>query len=91
LGIPDWRRKTNALALKLSEAVGAKKLGCFTALPTIPENAAIVFYGGDSEALFQALDPIMKGDPIRAGASVALRQGDRSSGLALPGESNRPN
>jgi hypothetical protein len=91
LGISDWRRKTNALALKLSEAVDAKKLGYFSAWLTIPENTAIVFYGGDSEALFQALDPIMKGDPIRAGASVVIRQGDWSRGLALSGESNRPN
>jgi tetratricopeptide (TPR) repeat protein len=90
-GIPDGQRKTSALAVKLLEAVAAKSLGYFSGWVMIPENTTIIFYGDDSEALFQVLDPILRADPICAGASVVLRQGDQRRSLVLPGGSNKPN
>ncbi|MGA9672981.1 MAG: tetratricopeptide repeat protein [Terracidiphilus sp.] len=90
-GIPDGKSKTRALTEKLSEVLDDKCLGYSSGWVMIPENTTMLFYGEDSETLFKALDPILRDDPICAGATIVVRQGEQHRVLVIPGEASRPN
>lgn len=84
MGVPDGRTQTTLLTERLSEAVRARNAGYCNGWVAVPENTTLIFYGPDAEALFESLDPALRGEPVCAGARVAIRQGDVNREVVVP-------
>jgi len=50
----------------------------------IPESTTLMLYGADGEELFRAIEPVLAGQPICAGANVTIRQGSKHRCVLLP-------
>ena len=50
---------------------------------TGPENTTLFLYGTDAEALFRALEPVLRDYPLCQGARVTIRQGDQERQVVL--------
>jgi tetratricopeptide (TPR) repeat protein len=84
MGLPDGRKDTTLLTERLSAEVRARNAGYCSGWVAVPENTTLIFYGPDAEALFKSLDPMLRGEPICAGARVAIRQGDVNREVVVP-------
>jgi tetratricopeptide (TPR) repeat protein len=52
---------------------------------TGPENTTLFLYGADAEALFRAVEPVLRDYPLCRGARVTIRQDDRERRVVLAG------
>lgn len=50
---------------------------------TGPENTTLFLYGADAEALFRAVEPVLRGYPLCQGARLTIRQGDQERRMVL--------
>jgi tetratricopeptide (TPR) repeat protein len=50
---------------------------------TGPENTTVFLYGADAEALFRAVEPVLRDYPLCRGARVTVRQGDQERAVVL--------
>jgi len=82
------KRALRELMDRLREVVDTEQAGFFAGKVVIPENTTLMFYGADGEALFRAIEPLLARDPICAGATVTIRQGDRHRTVVLPSRVN---
>jgi hypothetical protein len=51
---------------------------------TGPENTTVFLYGPDAEALFEAIEPLLRDYPLCQGARLTIRQGDQERRILLP-------
>jgi tetratricopeptide (TPR) repeat protein len=51
---------------------------------TGPEHTTLFLYGADAEALFRAVEPVLRGYPLCQGARVTIRQGAEQRQIVLP-------
>jgi tetratricopeptide (TPR) repeat protein len=63
------------LVAKMSEMVESEKIGELSGNITIPESTTLIFNGPDAEGIFAVLEPLLKSQPIGAGARITIRQG----------------
>jgi len=80
----DGKREDVQLGRQLTEVLEAKNVGWLAGRAAIPESTTLIFYGPDAEALFQALEPTLRSEPICAGARVTIRLRDGQRELVLP-------
>ncbi|MGD0732957.1 MAG: hypothetical protein ABR956_16955, partial [Terracidiphilus sp.] len=82
---------TTFLAHKLSVEVRTRNAGAYRGWVSVPENTTLIFYGPDAEALFSALEPLLKGDSTSSGARVVIRQGVMHREAFIPHQSCKLN
>jgi tetratricopeptide (TPR) repeat protein len=80
----DGQRDDVQLGKRLTEVLEAKNVGWYAGQLTIPESTTMIFYGSDSEALFQALEPTLRSEQICAGARITIRQRDGQREIVFP-------
>lgn len=81
---PFGNREVAELAEKLEEGVEIQDVGFYAGSVVIPESTTLMFYGGDAEALFRVLEPIMAREPLCAAATVTTRQTASHREVILP-------
>ena len=59
---------------RLEEALIEGELGELDGHETGPENTTLFLYGADAEALFRAVEPVLRDYPLCRGARVTIRQ-----------------
>jgi tetratricopeptide (TPR) repeat protein len=64
---------------QLAEAIEPQGLGEFDGNEFGPENVTLFLYGADAEALFAAIEPVLKAYPLCQNARVIIRQGPPGS------------
>jgi tetratricopeptide (TPR) repeat protein len=90
--IPSVRRlNTTHLAHKLSTEAKTNGVGRYRGWISVPESTTLIFYGPDAEALFAALHPLLKSDPVSAGARVTIRQSGSHREVVLTHHSTKLN
>ena len=72
------------LGICLNEILQEQNLGDWQGYVRIPECATLIYYGPDSEAMYNALEPTLQSDPRFEGALVTIRQGTRRRDIAVP-------
>jgi tetratricopeptide (TPR) repeat protein len=72
-----------AFGRQLGEQAAASETGFFSGSVTIPEAVTLMLYGPDAEALFRALEPTLRSNPLSRSARVTLRQGSEVRELTL--------
>ncbi|HEY6765331.1 MAG TPA: tetratricopeptide repeat protein [Candidatus Sulfotelmatobacter sp.] len=80
----DGEREDVRLGKRLKEALEETDLGWYSGQLAIPESTTVVLYGTDAEILFQMIGPILRSEPICAGARITIRQRDSQRELILP-------
>ena len=78
------KREDVQLGKRLAEDLEGKNVGWYGGQLTIPESTTLIFYGSDAEALFQAIEPTVRGEQICAGAKITIRQRDGKREIVLP-------
>jgi tetratricopeptide (TPR) repeat protein len=73
------------LELSLMYDAEEEKAGHLSGVVTVPGSTTLLFYGGDSEALYTALQRRLHGSPLLAGAMVTIRQRNSKREIILPG------
>jgi tetratricopeptide (TPR) repeat protein len=71
----EYANQIAAFGRQLGEQAKASDTGFYGGSVTIPEAVTLMFYGPDPEALFQALEPTLRSEPLCRTARVAVRQG----------------
>lgn len=81
---PDEKREDVQLGKRLEEVLEANNLGWYAGQLTIPESTIMILYGSDAEILFQAIEPILRSEPICAGARITIRRHDGQREMIIP-------
>jgi tetratricopeptide (TPR) repeat protein len=68
---------------RLEEALESDEVGQLDGHETGPENTTLFLYGPDADALFRAVEPVLRDYPLCQGAMVTVRQGDRERRFVL--------
>lgn len=68
---------------RLEEVLEAGGQGELDGHETGPENTTLFLYGPDAEALFRAVEPVLRAYPLCRGARVTIRQSDREQRFVL--------
>jgi tetratricopeptide (TPR) repeat protein len=68
---------------RLEELLEAGGQGELDGHETGPENTTLFLYGPDAEALFRAVEPVLRDYPLCRGARVTVRQSDREQRFVL--------
>jgi len=71
------------LGRRLDQEAKLSGAGRYSGSVTIPEATTLLFYGPDAEALFRALEPALRSEPLSRSARVAIRQGQTLRELSL--------
>lgn len=79
------KQDLNNLLFDLADAVENANAGFCGGTAIIPESTTLMFYSGDAEALFRAMQPVLENQKICQGASVSIRQGKDIRQVTLPG------
>lgn len=69
---------------RLEEALEGSGLGELDGHETGPESTVLFLYGGNAEALFRAVEPLLLDYPLCRGARLTIRQGDQQRRVVLP-------
>jgi tetratricopeptide (TPR) repeat protein len=69
---------------RLEEVLDMAGCGELDGHETGPENTTLFLYGEDAEALFRAVDPILREYPLCRGARVTIRQQSQERQIVLP-------
>jgi len=69
---------------KLVEAIQSQGVGELSGDITIPESTTLIFSGRDADKLFDVLGPLLRSEPVCAGARIVVRQGDAHREIAIP-------
>jgi hypothetical protein len=77
------RQDLARLALELSDAAKVRNAGFCAGSVTIPESTTLMFYGGDAEALYRAMEAVLVEERICQGASVTIREGKQVREIVL--------
>lgn len=80
---PEHANQVVAFGRRLDDEARASGTGFFSGTVTIPEAVTLMFYGPDAEALFLALEPALRAEPLSRTARVTLRQGTQLREVAL--------
>ena len=48
-----------------------------------PKDTTLFLYGADAEALFRAVEPVLRDYPLCQGARLTIRQGDQERRIVL--------
>jgi hypothetical protein len=81
---PDEKREVVQIGKRLEEVLEANNLGWYAGQLTIPESTIMILYGSDAEILFQAIEPILRSEPICAGARITIRRHDGQREMIIP-------
>lgn len=68
---------------RLEEVLEVSGLGELDGHETGPESTVLFLYGSDAEALFHAVEPLLRDYPLCRGARITMRQGDRERQVVL--------
>ncbi len=69
---------------RLEEALEINRLGELDGHETGPESTVLFLYGGNAEALFRVVEPLLLDYPLCRGARLTIRQGDQERRVVLP-------
>jgi tetratricopeptide (TPR) repeat protein len=78
-------RDASRLQRSLHDLLEESGCGFYGGRVTIPETITLMFYGDDAEAMLTAMEPVLRKDPICAGAKITVRQDARHREVFLPG------
>lgn len=84
VGSQDQGNSFLRLLSQVSEVVERERVGYMGGKVVIPESTTLMLYGADGEELFRAIEPVLAGQPICAGANVTIRQGSKHRCVLLP-------
>ena len=73
----------STLENRIEEVLESGEQGELDGHETGPENTTLFLYGTDAEALFLAVEPVLRDYPLCQGARVTIRQDDRERQLTL--------
>jgi tetratricopeptide (TPR) repeat protein len=68
---------------RIEEVLRTGEYGELDGHETGPENTLVFLYGPDAEALFRAVEPVLREYPLCRGARVTIRQNDRERQFVL--------
>ncbi len=68
---------------RIEEILSADEQGELDGHETGPENTTLFLYGADAEALFRAVEPVLRDYPLCRGARVTIRQDGRERQAVL--------
>jgi len=77
-------KDTAKLVAELADAAKNRGAGFCAGTVTIPESTTLMFYGEDSESLYQSMESILAQEPICEGATVTIRQGKDLREVVVP-------
>jgi hypothetical protein len=75
--LPEWVYKNCDIATlenRLEAVLETEEQGELDGHETGPENTTLFLYGADAEALFLAIEPVLREYPLCQGARVTIRQ-----------------
>jgi len=77
-------RDARNVADQIATILETRNLGFFGGRVMIPESTTLMFHGGDAEAMFAAMELILKDHEVFSGATVTIRQGSALRVVMLP-------
>lgn len=79
------------LSEKISDVLRTSNAGYFGGRISAPEFTMLICYSPDAEDLFQAVEPVLKSEPLCAGARILIRQGPINREAVIPTSSKSLN
>lgn len=85
-GLRDPARKADrtAMAHRLADAAVAAG-GEYGGSVCVPETSTYFFHAPDAEALYATLEPVLRSEPLCAGAHILIRHGQQVRAVNIPG------
>jgi len=84
--LPEWVYKRCDIATlenRIDEVLEMEERGELDGHETGPENTTLFLYGADGEALFRAIEPVLRKYPLCQGARVTIRQDSEQRELII--------
>jgi tetratricopeptide (TPR) repeat protein len=86
INLPEWVYRDCDIATlenRLEEVLEIDAQGELDGHETGPESTTLFLYGADAEALFRAVEPLLRDYPLCRGARLTIRQGDQERRVVL--------